>query len=277
MTAPHSPTTLRVLTLNLWNRSGDVERRMEVALAGVRALAPDLIGLQEVIEHPDGGMRQAETFARAIGGDFRFAAADPHSAGGPIGNAVVSRLPLGASASRMLPGPDHDPRVVLAVEVATPMGPMCFLSTHLSWELDAAPVRERQVVALDAFARLHRRQLPSVMTGDFNATPDTDAIRFLTGRSSIDGVGTYWRDAFARVHPHGDGHTWSADNPYVARHVERNRRIDFIFVGPIGLDERGAIVDARVVLDVPGHGGVFASDHFGVYAEIDLAPNPGGK
>ena len=269
-------TTLRVLTLNLWNGCGDVERRMDVAIAQVRALQPDIIGLQEVVQHPPEGLQQAQAFARAVDGDYRFAAADPESPGGPIGNAVISRLPIGEHHSMMLPSPPGDPRVAVAVEVKTPLGALCFVSTHLSWELDASPVRERQVVALDGFARKHKKDLPSIMTGDFNAAPDADCIRFLTGRCSLEGKGTYWRDAFARIHPHGDGYTWSANNPYVARHVERNRRIDFIFVGPIGLDERGAIVDARVVLDMPGHDGVFASDHFAVYTEIDLESRPGG-
>lgn len=269
------PSKLRVLTLNLWNVSGDVERRMDVAIAQVKALQPDVIALQEVVERPD-GMRQAEAFAQALGGQARFIPADPDSPGGPVGNAVISRLPFGAQAHMMLPGRDGDPRVALAVELHTPGGALTFISTHLSWELDASPVRERQVVALDAFARRHRRALPSIMAGDFNATPDTDAIRFLTGRASIGGVGTYWRDAFARIHPHADGYTWSADNPYVARHVERNRRIDFIFVGQLGLDERGAILDARVVLDLPGHDGVYASDHYAVYAEVSTAPTRGG-
>src|SRR5262249_46080541 len=134
MNALHTSTALRVLTLNLWNRSGDIERRMDVALAGVPSLQPRLLGLHEGIEGP-GGRPHAGAFPRAGGGDFRSPAADPDSPGGPIGNAVVSRLPIGASASVRLPGPEHDPRVALAVEVTTPLGPLCYLSTHLSWEL----------------------------------------------------------------------------------------------------------------------------------------------
>ncbi|HEX9101007.1 MAG TPA: endonuclease, partial [Polyangia bacterium] len=74
----------------------------------------------------------------------------------------------------------------------------------------------------------------------------------------------------ARRHPRSDGFTWSARNPYVARSVERNRRVDYIFVGPMKDDGPGAVLHARVVLDLPGGDGVFPSDHFGVFAEIAL-------
>lgn len=266
-----SDKTLRILTLNLWNVNPPFERRMDVALTAIKALRPDVIGLQEVVESPP-GLRQSEAFARAIDGDVRFFAADETSDHGPIGNAVISRLPMGPAEGLRLPSPAGDTRVALAVDLETSAGMLSFITTHLSWELDASPVRERQVVALDGFARERRRLLPSVMTGDFNAGPDSDVVRFLTGRCSLEGAGTYWRDAYARIHPHSDGYTWSAMNPYVARHVERNRRIDFIFVGELGPDQRGAIIDARVVLDMPASDGTFASDHFGVYAEIALEP-----
>ena len=125
------------------------------------------------------------------------------------------------------------------------------------------------------------------MAGDFNAPPDSQAIRFLTGRASLGGRGAYWRDAWALLHPDEPGYTWAAKNPAVPLYVERDRRIDYVFVGPMGRDRRGAIVDARVVLDAPGTGsgptigpqaevgdGIHASDHFAVLVEIDLAPRP---
>jgi endonuclease/exonuclease/phosphatase family metal-dependent hydrolase len=266
-----STHTLRVLTLNLWSDNGDAQRRMETAIAEVQALRLDVIGLQEVREAP-GRIQQAELFAKAIGGHYEFAAADPDSPGGPIGNAVVSRFPLSGAQSIRLPSPLGDHRCALAVDVHTPQGKLAFISTHTSWELDASVVREEQVVAIDAFASNRHLDLPTVMVGDFNATPDSDAIRFLTGRKSLHARSTYWRDAFARVRPHSDGYTWSARNPQVARHVERNRRIDFVFVGPLAVDGRGAILDARVALDVPSPDGFYGSDHFAVYAEIALHP-----
>src|SRR5213080_3428400 len=103
------PRTLRVLTLNLWHDSGDVNRRMEVAIAEAKALKLDVIGLQEVREAT--GLKQAEMFAKAIDGRYEFGVADPDSEGGPIGNAVVSRMPLKNGATIPLPTPRGDHRV----------------------------------------------------------------------------------------------------------------------------------------------------------------------
>jgi hypothetical protein len=62
----------------------------------------------------------------------------------------------------------------------------------------------------------------------------------------------------------------------VARSVERDRRIDFVFVGPMHDVGPGAILHARVVLDLPGHEEIYASDHFGVFAEIACDPVEAG-
>jgi endonuclease/exonuclease/phosphatase family metal-dependent hydrolase len=263
--------SIRIVTFNLWNDVGDSERRMEVLLPQLVALAPQVVGLQEVRQSGN-GLRQGERIAEALRGDLRFFAADTSSPAGAIGNAVITRLPIRDESTLALPAPTGDPRVALRVELDTTGGRMSFITTHLSWELDAAPVREAQIVALDAFARAAPGEIPTVMTGDFNCTPDSLVHQFLTGRASLNGRGTYWRDAYQRRHPHSDGFTWSARNPYVARNVERNRRIDYIFVGPMREDGPGAILHSRVILDLPGLDDTYASDHFGVFAEVALVP-----
>jgi endonuclease/exonuclease/phosphatase family metal-dependent hydrolase len=158
------------------------------------------------------------------------------------------------------------------VELQTTAGRLPFINTHLSWEMWHAPRREAQVVALDELVRAHPGDLPPIVAGDFNTPPDSAAIYFMTGRMGLGGRGTYYRDAWARRHPHEDGYTWSDKNPHAVRWIERNRRLDYIFVGTIAESGWGAILDARVVLDLPGPDGVYASDHFGVYAEIGVAP-----
>jgi endonuclease/exonuclease/phosphatase family metal-dependent hydrolase len=266
--------SIRIVTLNLWNDAGNVEKRMAVLMPQLVALHPHIVGLQEVREGPN--LKQAERIADALGADFRFAAADPNSPRGPIGNAVVSKLPIVSHSVLPLPSAETDLRNALRCELESPAGRLSFITTHIAWELDAAPVREAQAVALDAFARSNPGPIPTVMTGDFNCTPDSDVFRFFTGRTSLAGRGTYWRDAYQRRHPHSDGFTWAARNPYVARSVERDRRIDFIFVGPMKDTGPGAILHSRVVLDLPGPDDVYPSDHFAVFAEIALVPVENG-
>ena len=61
--------------------------------------------------------------------------------------------------------------------------------------------------------------------------------------------------------------TWARRNPFVGRHIEPDRRIDYIFAGishqGSGMEGgAGTVEDARVVLDEPDENGVFPSDHF---------------
>jgi endonuclease/exonuclease/phosphatase family metal-dependent hydrolase len=52
--------------------------------------------------------------------------------------------------------------------------------------------------------------------------------------------------------------------------LEPDRRIDYIFVTPRRRDGRAAIRSCRIVLDQPAADGAFASDHFGLLAEIQM-------
>lgn len=261
---------VRIVTLNLWNLKSDWQARMRVAAAALAALQPDIIALQEVVEAPEIG-NQAAGLAKALEGELAYDAVDDKSSAGKIGNAVISRHPIRRRESVRLPGPSDDPRRAMLVDIELPAGHLPFFNTHLSWEMWHAPRREAQVVALDEFVHSHPGSLPPIICGDFNTPPDSAAIYFMTGRMGLAGRGTYYRDAWGRRHPHEDGYTWSDRNPHAVRWIERNRRLDYIFVGQIRADGWGSILDSRVVLDVPGSDGIFASDHFGVYAEIGVA------
>ncbi|WP_245505946.1 hypothetical protein [Rhizobium sullae] len=41
----------------------------------------------------------------------------------------------------------------------------------------------------------HRRDLPTIIAGDFNAAPDAASIRYLTGRHSLGGRSVVYHDA----------------------------------------------------------------------------------
>jgi endonuclease/exonuclease/phosphatase family metal-dependent hydrolase len=264
--------SVRVVTLNLWNDRPDVVARIRVAIDGLKALQPDIVALQEVVGDTPTMENQASLIARALDGHWQFDPVHTSASGIQLGNAVVSRFPIASHESVVLPGEERDPRRALMCNIKTPHGILPFVTTHLSWEMWHAVRREKQVVALDEFVRANQGDLPVVIGGDFNTSPDSSAIMFLTGKMSLDGKGTYYRDCWQRRHPFERGATWSDKNPFTVRWIERNRRLDYLFVGQIRDDGWGAVLDCRVVLDMPGTDGTFASDHFGVYAEIGLAP-----
>ena len=137
-----------------------------------------------------------------------------------------------------------------------------------------------------------RRPLAAVHEVDLNLTPRTAGfpcgtlvaevdmpapagLRFWTGRQSLAGTSVCYRDAWERAHPGEPGPTFSPEeNPLVGDPDWPFRRIDHILVrcGEHGGPTLG-IERCERIFDRPD-GGVWASDHFGVTA--DLAPAASG-
>ena len=275
---------VRILTLNLWGEQPPLARRMELIAAGIQRLAPDVIALQEV-RSIEGALRnQAETLAARFGFHWVWAPATPWG-GGEEGLAILSALPIAHHASRELPhATPMERRLVLGAAVTTPLGELAVFTTHLNYRLTDGLKREDQVAAIDAFvadwAAERSSPLPRLLVGDFNAPPDFDEIRFLRGRHTHAGRRTYWRDAWESRgdgSADGSGFTWARRNVFTERlhWLDRDRRIDYVFVSPLTRDGRGEVTECRVVLDEPDSDGCFASDHFGLLAEVRLAASIG--
>jgi endonuclease/exonuclease/phosphatase family metal-dependent hydrolase len=277
---------LRFVTLNLWGARPPLARRLEVIAAGLRALVPDVVMLQEV-RSDDELPNTAATLAGLLGKEWRhaFACGTRGPAGtfgagslpGEEGVAVLSRYAIGETRTTPLPEAREDEtRVLLSVLVEAPGARVWAHTTHLHWRLIDGVAREKQVVAVDAAVRAviaeegAGESVLHVIGGDFNAAPDCDEIRFLTGRHTLEGKRAYWQDAFHVAHPEERGWTWARCNPMTESlaWLERDRRIDYVFVRPERRNGSGRVVDARVVLDVPGEDGTWPSDHFGVLADV---------
>ncbi len=278
---------LRVLTLNVWNRSGPWETRKALIRSAFKELRPDVIGLQEIV-----GDTPLETQAHEIVKGLQVDGAPwnvafgPAQSWGPVsfGNAILSRWPIGETVVTPLPVTDlgtgadiADPRVVLLARIATPWGELPLHTTHLSWKFHEGYAREAQVLGVVAHVEATRRAgaLPDVVVGDFNAQPDAAEIRFMTGLQTLARPGTaprstYFADAFAWA-GEGSGPTFDrTTNPYAAYAREPPRRIDYVFVRGPDDHGRGEPMAARVVCaDVQD--GVAPSDHFGVLAEISIS------
>ena len=263
--------SVRIVTINVWGDNREVDRRMRVLMPALAALEPHVVLLQEACQVPN-GVQQAKRVAAVLNAQYRFLPVDDDGPRGAQGNALVTTLPISSTSHLALPSDRGDRRAALRCDLETPAGRWAVTTAHLTHELDAADVREKQAISLDAFAKADPGPLPSVLAGDLNCTPDSEVIRFLNGRVSLDGHSTYWRDAYQRRHPRSDGFTWSSRNGFSSRSAERDRRIDYILIGPRRDDGPGSVLHARVVLNLPDAEGVYPSDHFGVFAEISLAP-----
>jgi endonuclease/exonuclease/phosphatase family metal-dependent hydrolase len=266
---------VRVVTLNLFGEQPPLERRMALVGDGLAALEPDVVALQEVRVVSGKLPNQAETLARRLGMTFVWEAATPWG-GGEEGLALLARHPLTGAAAYELPhAVPEERRIVLCATVDTPAGPLAACTTHLNYRmadghkrLDQAEAAAARAAALSAPVR--------VLAGDFNAVPDADEIRYLRGLTSHRALRSYWQDAWAVCHPGEAGYTWARANRLTERMrwLERDRRLDYIFVSAPARDGRGVVHDCRIVLDQPDASGLCASDHYGLLAEIQIAPDP---
>ena len=213
-----------------------------------------------------------------------------HGAAARAGGARSARA-LDRRDPRRSPLPEPRPgdaRILLSAEVDTAAGPIWVHTTHLHYRLDDGVARERQVLAIDHAIRAGRSNdsAPQILCGDFNATADSDEIRFLRGLTTLDGRRTHFQDAWLRLHREpepgdgpADGITWSSDNRFTRplRSLDLDRRIDYVFVTTRKKDGRGTIRDCQVVLterDGAGEVAICASDHYGVMADVQVGAAP---
>jgi endonuclease/exonuclease/phosphatase family metal-dependent hydrolase len=286
---------MKILTLNLWGVEPPLDRRLALAVRQLRALAPDVICLQEV-RPLDGcdGRTTADTLAAELGMVAHYERAVAWQAGevgytapGQEGLAIVTRAPL--LDVRVLRLPEQRPadvRILLSGHVFAGDGAAVWVhTTHLHYRLDDGVAREQQVLAIDDAIRAlgrDRSDAPQILCGDFNATPDSDEIRFLRGLTTLGGRRTHFQDAWLRLHPEpgpGDGPqrgiTWSSENELTRplRSLDIDRRIDYVFVTSRKKDGRGTIRDCRVVM-TERDADICASDHYAVVADIEVVSPP---
>jgi endonuclease/exonuclease/phosphatase family metal-dependent hydrolase len=266
---------LRAVTLNIWNRQGPWAERLPLLREGLAAVAPDVVGLQEVLGL--GGASQAHELVEGLGWQVHYGPAWQMGGGLTFGNAILSRWPLVATDVLPLPAPPElDSRTVAYALVDMPCGPVPVFCTHLTYQLHRSDARCAQVRALTdhvgALAPPDRGTFPPILLGDFNAEPDSDEMRFLRGRTPLGGKSVYFADCWL-VAAAGPGHTYDRRNPYAYRSREPSRRIDYVYVRGPDRALRGEPLAARLILDAPT-GDVWPSDHFGLLAEIQAAPRP---
>jgi endonuclease/exonuclease/phosphatase family metal-dependent hydrolase len=248
--------------------------------------APDVICLQEVFctRTSTSTYSFAERLANELGhhsvtsdGPW-FPRREPTVAGEEtaMGNAIISRWPIESHGQITLPGKDDDAgyRKAVHARIATPWGSWPIISTHLNHRFDESAVRLRQVDALaDLIVEMRgdsATDLPVVVGGDFNAVPDSDEIRRLTGRTTTRHANLVLSDVWEQCGD-GTGHTWRSDNRYQSDANWPNRRLDYVFVSwprpkPMGHPRRAWLTGVEPE-DVDGLS-VQPSDHAAVVVDL---------
>jgi len=269
--------------MNIWSFSERYEERQRLLRAGIEELGPDLLAFQEA--GYDGTRDQVRDMLDGLGYHVihQFDGMTPLP--GNDGCAIASRWPMELLEITSLQVEPHAQgygyaALVARVRAPEPVGELLFVCAKPSWELNREYERERQAVELVRAIARHADPsgVPPIVAGDFDTTPESASVRFLTGKQSLDGMSVHFRDAWAEAGDGTPGYTWTYRNDSAQgiidaclheRHHER--RIDYIFLGsPHDYARRACLRKARVVLDAPD-AGLWPSDHYAVYAEIEVA------
>ena len=277
-----NPDGVRVATLNLWGRHGAWTNRRSVLIDGFRVLRPDLVAFQEAV-----GSNGYDQVADVLGASYHVVHQSGRSADG-VGASIASRWPVREVreadlhvTTRVDPANGWIGSVTVAEILAPdPVGQLLFVHHKPSWQWGFEYERELQAVATAQFVEelVDGQNLHVVLAGDFDAVPDAASIRFWSGKQALNGTSVCYRDAWESTHPGDPGHTFTPRNPLVAggeMPLELGRRIDYVFVR---CRDHGPTLDVSAcarIFDEPVDG-VWASDHFGVVADLTV-PTPGPR
>jgi endonuclease/exonuclease/phosphatase family metal-dependent hydrolase len=138
----------------------------------ISEMGADVIALQEVMR-PHHGDDPLEALAEALGMHVTFAATRVHKRG-ELGNAILSRWPIGGVSMLDLSCSRLEKRVAVAAQIPFNQGVLEVVATHLAL---ADRTRHKQVRALLGHPRLGRG--PTVLLGDMNAWRRCPATRAL--------------------------------------------------------------------------------------------------
>ena len=278
---PEAPPTgpgaqIRVLTWNtLWDRYDPdkiaTHLRRPLLLATLRASDADVIALQEV-EPPLLAMLAREDWIRA---GYTFWTDPATSDVAEDGLALLSRLPI-LESGRCVLGPY---KAALAIVVAgpAPAGPLVLATTHLTSNHTANAATRRAAELAELAATFGGVDADLIVMGDFN-----DSTTGPQGPAARLGLRDAWTDdtAHGHGHGHGRGHGHGPDdatptfdparNPLaaVSSLTGQSGRLDRILLRSPRVGGGVQAVATSLVGDVPDASGLYASDHFGIRADL---------
>ena len=267
---------IRVCTLNIWNYNDPWPTRRQLIANTITQHNPDIIGFQEIRhsgQKNENKQNQAQQLANLLPEYtyiYRPAQQNPEKNEWE-GLAIFSRLPIqNSSFIKLSRDPndnrDNHQRIVLRAQIQTPAGNLNFFNTHLSLSQQG---RIRTTQEITAYVNQYSGDLPSILVGDFNDTPDRPAIQHITQSAQL-------IDTWAQQNPNDPGHTFSNENTYVREknHDKRKaHRIDYIFA-QAPKNNTGQAITCQRIADQPNAEDLYPSDHFGLIADFNLKGTP---
>lgn len=180
---------LRVLTYNIKSCHGisGIISPEAVALA-IAETGADIAGLQEVdfLNPRSGFTNQPRKIGKLLGMHAVFGANIIRFFFMRFGNSVLSRYPVESSQNYPLPS-KGEPRGLLKVRVSLGCRSIVFFTTHLGLDRSERVQQVRTIMSI-----IDSEYEPLILTGDFNATPESEEIKLIhTSLRSVDPAGAW--------------------------------------------------------------------------------------
>jgi len=271
---------LKVITLNLWRDEYLKKERLDLTIKAVKEANADIVTLQEVTSMLEYGYPTTAHYIASRTGLEVVIFNDPQSE--EIGTAILSKLPCVSSRPVVLS--ERNGKAVFA-ELMHPQRNILIATAHLSWGSQVEGERFREAVVLDGLfsneisADTGKRagEAIGLLTGDFNALPDSPTINYLRGKMLVEGKNTLWVDSWETKLEPGYTSTLTNNNSEItARSSGLNpkltmpeRRIDYVFSYGYAYGRAGSFHSSELFGNIPT-AGLYPSDHLGIITEINL-------
>lgn len=284
---------VRISTLNLLHNPEHLDERVSFFCQNLSKSQPDILCLQEVIFDSGETSVYLKNIAAETGLEVVSSIPQHESRTGRMsGTAILSSLEVISSGSFFLDNADPgatNQHASYAVLKHSEGNAVIVITAHLHWGGINEYGRLTQLMAINnkanEFAETYSELNPVILlTGDFNALPDGDAIRYMTGKGIASGhKGAYWTDAWEALGNADNEFTMVPDNHWAREtaygcdilipELMPKRRIDYIMSYGWSYGKHGSPLTFARDYDAVSPLGYPISDHAGLTADYWIRPN----
>jgi endonuclease/exonuclease/phosphatase family metal-dependent hydrolase len=297
---------IRIMSYNIQHFYRGWDLRIQMLRDFIQKFSPDIIGFQEIRldedqtqysssldsdDFPLVGRHQLHHLKEALRGlGYKYYTYQPamsyihahdlyrfsyHEEFQPIrseeGVAIFSKYPIIDHSyillSRNISDSSSHQRICLHAKIKVGEKTIDFYDTHLSLRDHPRQINMGEILSLANASNADLR----VLVGDYNSEPHEWTVKMLDENEWIDTHRVYCHEHFGSSACYGDqpANTFSTDGHF-------NKRIDYIYVKGANIEVQnfevigGAPHHIRVVDDMGRHHPIFASDHYGIIADIKI-------
>ncbi|MDB5149113.1 MAG: endonuclease/exonuclease/phosphatase family protein [Mucilaginibacter sp.] len=255
---------VKIITINTWKCDGEYRVRMGILAKQLKDLKPHVIACQECFYSEEANADTLKFLANELNMNYCFLPGrskkrlfEGRMVNSTSGLGILSIYPLAETASFDLPVvPEDNDRKAFQADVTLPSKErLTITTTHLTHLGQHKGLRKVQAEALAGFVGASTAHPYHIICGDFNATPDSEAVMAFRDLSKA-----------ADCYTEGNGIEPRYSLTYAYYKANKQVCVDQIFTLLLpGTDNYPQFINSAVVLNITDEvSGLYPSDHFGI-------------